>query len=142
HPRDLPSFPTRRSSDLGILTSCSPTPATGSRVHRGSAVNPRARSTPRQNSRPRSAVVTVLPRLRLPISHLLGRVPPPPRVGRDLLSLHEEGVGGKGCAITHGHAVEDECTDPERAASANRGSVAFERAVLLRVALDLAPVVE
>src|SRR5205823_14166465 len=88
HPRDLPSFPTRRSSDLGILTSCSPTPATGSRVHRGSAVNPRARSTPRQNSRPRSAVVTVLPRLRLPISHLLGRVPPPPRVGRDRSEEH------------------------------------------------------
>jgi hypothetical protein len=36
----------------------------------------------------------------------------------------------------------DEGTDAERAAGANRGSVAFERAVLLRMALDLAPVVE
>src|SRR5205814_6732918 len=59
------------TSSSGILTSCSPTPATGSRVHRGSAVNPPASSTPRQNSRPRSAVVNVLRGLRLPISHLL-----------------------------------------------------------------------
>src|SRR5262249_18477911 len=78
----------------------------------------------------------------MPISHHLRRVPPPPRVCRDLLSLHEEGVGGELRAVTHGHVVEDECTDPERAARANCGAVAFERAVLLRVALDLAPVIE
>src|SRR5215510_503754 len=139
------SFASRRNaatSSSGILASCSPTPATGSRVRRGSAVNPPARSTPRQNSRPLSAVVPALLKLRMPISHHLRRVPPPPRVCRDLLSLHEEGVGGELRAVTHGHAVEDECTDPERAARVNCGAVALERAVLLRVALDLAPVIE
>src|SRR6266571_1708956 len=74
------------------------------------------------------------------MSHLPRRVAAPPRAGRDILSLHEEGVGGEDGAITHGYAIEDECSDPERAASANRGSVAFERAVLERMALDLAPV--
>src|SRR5439155_579856 len=74
--------------------------------------------------------------------HLPRRVAAPPRAWRDILSLHEEGIGGEGRAITHGYAIEDECSDPERAASANRGSVAFERAVLQRMTLDLAPVVE
>src|SRR5438445_13639218 len=102
-------------SSSGILASCSPTPATGLRVHRGSAGgNPPTRSTPRQNSRPRSAGVNVLRRLRLPISHLLRWVARPARVCRDLLALHEEGIGGEGSAITHGHAVEAECADPER----------------------------
>src|SRR5260370_8236443 len=59
-----------------------------------------------------------------------------------MLFLQKKGVGAQHCAVTHGHAVEDECTDPQRAAGANRGSVAFERAVLLRMALDFAPVVE
>src|SRR5947208_1763114 len=76
------------------------------------------------------------------MSHLPRRVAPPPCAWRDILSLHEEGVGGEHGAVTHGHAVEDECTDPQRAAGANRSSVAFERAVLLRMALYLAPVVE
>src|SRR5882724_1443471 len=139
------SSATRRNvatGSSGILASFSPTPGTGPRVHRGSAVNPPARRTPRQNSRPRSAVVTVPRRPMLLISHLLGGVPTPPRVCWDPLSLHPEGVCCEHGAVTHGHAVEDECTDPERAAGANRGSVAFERAVLLRVALDLAPAVE
>src|SRR5882724_594515 len=139
------SSATRRNvatGSSGILASCSPTPGTGPRVHRGSAVNPPARRTPRQNSRPRSAVVTVPRRPMLLISHLLGGVPTPPRVCWDPLSLHQKGVRCEHRAITHGHAVEGECTDPERATGTNRGSVAFERAVLLRMALDLAPVVE
>src|SRR6266540_1576124 len=109
------------------------------------AISAPARSTPRQNSRPRSAVVTRSRSCRLItllISHLPRRVSPPPRAWRDVLAFHEEGVGGERCAVAHGHAVEDECTDPDRAACANGGSVAFERAVLLRVALDLAAVIE
>src|SRR5262245_55481611 len=86
------------TSSSGILTSCSPTPGTGLRVHRGT--------------------------VRIPvILHLPRWVPPPPRAWRDILSLHEEGVGGEGRAITHGYVVEDECSDPQRAASANRGPV-------------------
>src|SRR5438874_5361069 len=92
-------------------------PGTGLRVHRGTTVNPL-------------------------ILHLHRWIAGPPRTWRDILSLHEEGVGGEHGAVTHGHAVEDECTDPQRAAGANRRSVAFERAVLLRMALYLAPVVE
>src|SRR6266851_5492696 len=76
------------------------------------------------------------------MSHLHRRVATPPRTWRDILSFHQEGVCCEHRAVTHGHAVEDECTDPERAAGAHRGSVAFERAVLQRVALDLAPEVE
>src|SRR6266478_3497076 len=132
------------TTSSGILASCSPTPGTGSRVHRGSAVNPPARSTPPQNSRPRSAVVTVSRprRLMLVISHLPGRVSPPPRVCWDFLSLHEKGVGGEHRAITHRRAVVDDCADPDRAAGAKRAAVGFESAVLQRMALDLAPLIE
>src|SRR5262249_16144372 len=105
------------TSSWGILASCSPMPATGLRVHRGTAVNPL-------------------------ISHLHRWVAAPPRTSWDILSLHEEGIGGEHRAVTYRHAVEDECAHPDRAAGANRGSVAFESAVLLRVALDLAPVIE
>src|SRR5437867_3888615 len=109
------------------------------------AISAPARSTPRQKSRPRSAVVTV-PRLcrliMLLISHLPRRVPAPPRVCWDILSLHEEGVGCEHGAVTHRHAVVDQCLNSERAAGANCGPVALERAVLLRVALDLAPEIE
>src|SRR5919198_1045028 len=76
------------------------------------------------------------------ISHLPRRVAGPPRVRRYVLALHEEGVGAENRAVTHRHAVEDECANADRAAGANRGSVTFERAVLLRVALDLASVIE
>src|SRR5438128_11192288 len=86
---------------------------------------------------------------RIPISNailltsdLLCRVSRPPRVSRDLLSLHEERVCTQYCGVTHGHAIEDERTDSKGARGANRGSVAFERAVLLRMALDLARIVE
>src|SRR5207237_10882727 len=50
--------------------------------------------------------------------------------------------GGQHRPVTHRHAVDDEGAHPDRAASANRGSGAFERAVVLRVALDLAPVIK
>src|SRR5712691_7467551 len=76
------------------------------------------------------------------MSHLPRRVSAPPRVGRDTLSLHEEGVGGEDGAITHRHAVVDERTDADRAAGAQRGSARLVRAVLLRVALDLASLIE
>src|SRR5438552_2051960 len=76
------------------------------------------------------------------MSHLPRRVSCPPRAWRDILPLHEEGVGSEHRAVAHRHAVMDQGVNPDRAASANRGAVAFEGAVLLRVALDLATVVE
>src|SRR5262249_22929891 len=76
------------------------------------------------------------------ISHLFRRVAAPPRLCWDLLSLHEKGVGGEHRAVTHRHAVVDQCANTDRAAGANHGAVAFECAVFLRVALDLAPVIE
>src|SRR5438093_2759077 len=76
------------------------------------------------------------------MSHLPRRVAAPPRAGRDMLSLHEEGVGGEHGAITHRHAVVDERADPNRATGANRGWAGLVGAVLLRVALDLASLIE
>src|SRR5437867_618949 len=76
------------------------------------------------------------------MSHLPRRVAAPPRAGRDMISLHEEGVGGEHGAITHRHAVVDERTDADRAAGAQRGSARLVCAILLRVALDLASLIE
>src|SRR5438093_3629959 len=76
------------------------------------------------------------------MSHLPRRVAAPPRAGRDMLSLHEEGVGGEHRAITHRCAVVDESADANRAAGAQRGSAGLVRAVFLRVALDLAALIE
>src|SRR5262249_28893254 len=76
------------------------------------------------------------------ISRLPRRVAAPPRAWRDVLSLHEEGIGREHRAIAHRHPVVNEGGHPDRAAGADRGAVALERAVLLRVALDLAPVIE
>src|SRR5882724_3949270 len=76
------------------------------------------------------------------MSQLPRRVPPPPRARRHLLSLHEKGVGGEHGAVTHRHAVVDECVDAERAAGAERGWAGLVSAVLLRVTLDHALVVE
>src|SRR5205085_3914516 len=80
--------------------------------------------------------------VNLLISHIHGRVAARARTSWDILSLHEEGVGRQHRAVTHRHAIEDEGAHPDRAAGANQGSVAFESAVLLRVALDLAAVIE
>src|ERR1051325_10553264 len=76
------------------------------------------------------------------ISHLPRRVPPPARSWWNVLALHEESVAGEHGAVTHRDAVVGQRADAERAAGADRRVVAFERAVLLRVALDLAAVVE
>src|SRR5206468_2757728 len=76
------------------------------------------------------------------MSHLPRRVSSPTRACRYILSLHQKGVGSEHGSVTHRHAVKDKCANPDRAASANRRSVAFESAVLLRVALDLAPVIK
>src|SRR5438445_9936423 len=128
------SSASRRSpvtSSSGICTVCSPTPGTGSRVQRGTAVNPPAKRTPRQNFRPRSPVVTVFPSRNLLISHLPGRVAGPPRVRRDVLSLHQEGVCGEHRSVAHGHAVVDEGANADRAAGADLGSTRLESAILL-----------
>src|SRR5262245_24981783 len=76
------------------------------------------------------------------ISHLPRRVSSPACAWRDLLPLHEEGVGPEHGAITHRHPIVDQGVDADRGAGADRRPVAFERAVLLRVVLDLAPVIE
>src|SRR6266478_3679218 len=76
------------------------------------------------------------------MSHLPRRVAAPTRAGRDILSLHEEGVGGEHGAIIHRHAVVDERTDADRAVGAQRGGAGLVGAVLLRVALDLAALIE
>src|SRR6266571_1497045 len=109
------------------------------------AISAPARSTPRRNSRPRSAVVTMsgsCRRIMLLISHLPRRVAPPPPVCRDILSLHQEGVGGQHRPITHRHVVVDEGADSDRAAGAKRRSAGLVRAVLLRIALDNALLIE
>src|SRR5271166_2098906 len=117
-----------------------PTPGAVPRVQRGMAVNPPASSTPRQYWRAASAVSDGL--MVVVTSHLPRRVSAPPGAGRNLLALHEEGVGGEHRAVAHGHAVVDQCADPDRAAGAEHDPVGLERAVLLRVALDLAARVE
>src|SRR5258706_1623862 len=76
------------------------------------------------------------------MSHLPRRVAAPARAGRDMLAFHEEGVGGEDGPITHRHAVVDERTDADRAAGAQRGWAGLVGAVLLRVALDLAALIE
>src|SRR5262245_20813998 len=105
-------------------------------------VTPPERRTPRQYSRSRSAAVTVSRGLIRFISHLPRRVPPPSRACRDLLSLHEKGVGGQHGAVPHHHAVIDRRADSERAAGTDRASIGFECAILQRVTLDLAPLIE
>src|SRR5208282_172812 len=47
------------------VASCSATPATGSRVHRGIAVDPPPTSTPRQKSRPASVSIPIESSLHL-----------------------------------------------------------------------------
>src|SRR5439155_25173648 len=127
------SFASRRNavaSSSGILVSCSPSPGRGSRVHRGTAVDPAAGITLHQNARAHAALVTVSCRLILLISHFPGGVSTPPRAGRDTLSLHEEGVGGEHGAITHRHTVEDERANSNRAAGAKRTWAGLVGAVL------------
>ena len=68
--------------------------------------------------------------------HLPGGVAAPAFVRRDLLALHQEGVGGEHRAVAHRHAVVDHGADPEGAAGADRAAVGLEGVVLLGVALD------
>src|SRR5262245_47437601 len=129
-------------SSSGILAAYSPTPATGSSVQRGSAVGPPARSMRRQKSHPPFATVTASLRSIAFSSCPTGRVASPSRVCRDLLSLHEERVGGEHRPVAQRRAVVDQCADAEGAASAERAAVRLEGAVLLRVALDHAARIE
>src|SRR5262245_62655120 len=76
------------------------------------------------------------------ISNLASRITLPPRVGRNLFALHEKGVGGELCTITHFHAVVDTRIDPECAAGADRDAVGFETAIFLGVGLNNAPRIE
>src|SRR5574341_1659665 len=76
------------------------------------------------------------------ISHLPRRIAAPPRAGRDMLALHQERVGGEHGPVAHRDAVVDEGARSHRAAGAERGAARFVRAVLLRVALDLAALIE
>src|SRR3990172_935945 len=101
----------------GSRASCSPMPGSGVVVHRGTAGHPL-------------------------ISQLPGRVAAPPRPWRDRLALHEEGVGGEDGAVLHRHAVVHERANPDGAAGADRSGAGLVRAVLLRVALDNAQLIE
>src|ERR1041385_912884 len=99
-------------AESGTLTaSCSLTPGTELRVHRGTALTPL-------------------------MSHLPRRVAAPPRAGWNILSFHEEGVRKKHRAVTHRHVVVDEGANTDRAVRADRGWTGLESAVLLRLALD------
>src|SRR5437667_6267540 len=114
---------------------------------RAAMASGRARAWSSKTSWARRSVSFLLGPARIVItrslmSHLPRRVSSPTRACRYILSLHQKGVGSEHGAVTHRHAVKDKCANPDRAASANRRSVAFESAVLLRVALDLAPIIE
>src|SRR5258705_531971 len=78
-------------------------PGTGSRVHGGIGVNPPPVSTPCQYSRSESTKASA--RLIVVMSHLPRGVSPPPRVRRDFLALHQEGIGGEHRTLAHRHAV-------------------------------------
>src|SRR5881628_1070417 len=75
-------------------------------------------------------------------SQLPRRVAAPPRAWRNSFPLHEEGVRGEYRAIPHRDAVVHECADPDRAPGTYRGWAGLVRAVLLRIALDHALLIE
>src|SRR5438034_3978143 len=116
--------------------------ANASRVHRGIAVYAPARSAPRQKARPRLAAIAVPCRPIPLISHLPRRVSAPPRVRRHLFSLHEQGIGSQHRTIAHRYAVVNERADAERAAGTDGASAGLVSAVLLRVTLDDASVIQ
>src|SRR5882757_2462985 len=66
----------------------------------------------------------------------------PPRVRRDVLSLHQEAVCSKHRSVAHRHTVVDEGANSDRAAGADLGSTRLESAILLRLALDQGLVIE
>src|SRR6266568_8113519 len=106
----IPSSANPRSTSIGTIRSVA---ATG------------------PDMRSRSAAVTVSRsgRLMLLMSHLPRRVALPSRVCRDILSLHQEGVGGQHRAITHRYVVVDEGVDSDRAAGSKRAPAGLEGAV-------------
>src|SRR5207249_9597617 len=117
------SCATRRNADAsssGILASCSP----------------------RQNSRPCSVAVPAFCNAIVLISGPPRRVPCPRRAWWNSLSLHEKGVRSEYRAVPHRHAVVHEGAYPDRAPGAKRGWAGLVSTVLLRVALDLAFVIE
>ena len=72
----------------------------------------------------------------------MGRVSAPPCAGRNLFALHQEAVGGELGAIADRHAVVDVGGGAEGDVGAEYGVVRLEGAVLLRVALDPAHLVQ
>ena len=79
---------------------------------------------------------------RVERGHLPSGVAAPPFVRRDLLALHEEGVGGEDGTVAHGHPVMDHGGGPNGAARADGARIGLEGVVLLRVALDVGAGVE
>src|SRR5262245_32449077 len=76
------------------------------------------------------------------ISHLPRGVAAPSRPRRHRFALHKEGVRGEHRALSHRHAVMHEGTDADRAAGPDRRPAGLVGAVLLRVALDDALLIE
>src|SRR6266576_467063 len=76
------------------------------------------------------------------ISQLPGWVAAPACAGRNRLAFHEKGVGGEYRAVSHRHAIVHEGADADRAARADRHRAGLVRAVLLRIALENALLIE
>src|SRR6476646_1468323 len=85
-------------------------------IRSASAIGPR-------DSRLRSAIVDAVSRSKTFLMyHLTRGVPSPQRAGRDILALHQQGVGGQYGAITHRYAVMDKGSNSDRTACAKHGS--------------------
>src|SRR5213594_2139207 len=76
------------------------------------------------------------------ISQLPRWVAAPAGAGRNRLALHEKGVGGEYRAVSHRHAIVHEGANADRAAGADRHWAGLVRAVLLRIALENALLIE
>src|SRR6266704_1904854 len=76
------------------------------------------------------------------ISQLPGWVAAPAGAGRNRLAFHEKGVGGEYRAVSHRHAIVHEGANADRAAGADRHGAGLVRAVLLRIALQNALLIE
>src|SRR5277367_6719406 len=72
-------------------------------------------------------------------SALAGGVAAPARAGRDVLALHQEGIGVEGGAFAHRDPVVDEGGAPDAASGPEDDVIGFEGAVLQGMALDDAP---
>src|SRR5262245_56394366 len=111
------STKTRRPPSMGPEVGANPS-------GRGCPTRSSVRRSPHVRRAPTAPIVAIIApapstsRLLtlLLISRLPRRVATPPRAWRDVLSLHEEGIGREHRAITHRHAVVDEGPYPDRAA--------------------------